>query len=73
MGFNGGLAGTLGSSSSYEPAAVFSNANGDNSRQMFMRFRIYDEMPPSPSTTVSIVNTRDVAAQTMVSFLIEVT
>lgn len=35
-----------------EPSAVFPNANGDPTRQGFMRFRIYDQPPPA-NVTVS--------------------
>jgi hypothetical protein len=65
MYFTGGVAG----SGNVEPAYVYTGANGDLSRQGFMRFRIYDE---APSADVSVVCTRDVGAQTMASFIIEV-
>jgi len=52
-----------------EPSAVFTGENGDTSRQLFMRFRIYDVPPPA---NVLVDNTRSIAAQTMASFTIGV-
>jgi len=52
-----------------EPSAVFTGENGDTSRQLFMRFRIYDVPPPA---NVLVDNTRSIAVQTMASFTIGV-
>jgi len=65
MTFTGGLAG--GSNS--EPSAVFTGDNGDNTRQSFMRFRIYDAAPTDP---VIVKNNRDTGTQTMASFILGV-
>ena len=65
MYFTGGFAGT----GNVEPAAVFTGANGDTSRQAFMRFRIYDT---EPAVNLSVVNRRDTGTQTMASFIIQV-
>jgi len=65
MTFTGGVAG----SSNSEPSVVFTGANGDNTRQLFMRFRIYDTPPASP---VVVKNNRDVGSQTMASFILGV-
>jgi hypothetical protein len=52
-----------------EPSAVFTGANGDASRQVFMRFRIYDT-PPAQS--IVVYEARDVGVQTMASFTLGV-
>jgi hypothetical protein len=65
MTFKGGLAGGNNS----EPSATFTGSNGDASRQLFMRFRIYD-VPPSDE--VKVENNRDTGAQTMGSFILGV-
>lgn len=65
MTFTGGVAGT----GNVEPSGVFTGTNGDSSREAFMRFRIYDA---APATNLSVVFRRDVGAQTMASFIIEV-
>jgi hypothetical protein len=65
MYFTGGLAG----SGNVEPSAAFTAPNGDLTRQSFIRFRIYDK---APSANLSVVCRRDIAAQTMASFIIKV-
>lgn len=65
MTFEGGVAG----SGNIEPAAVINKVSGDAAREVFIRFRIYDE---APSTDLSVINNDDVANQTMASFIIEV-
>lgn len=66
MYFTGGVAG----SGNVEPSYAYSGANGDSTREAFMRFRIYDT---APSVNVNVVCRRDVSAQTMGSFIIQVT